>query len=37
MEYFFSKKMSNSLFQKPFIEHCNKIPKLKVICINREI
>jgi len=28
--------MSNSLFQKPFIEHCNKIPKLKVICINRE-
>jgi mRNA degradation ribonuclease J1/J2 len=36
MEYFFSKKISNSLFQKPFIENCIKIPKLKVICINRE-
>ena len=33
---FFSGKISNSLFQKPFIEHCIKIPKLKVICINRE-
>jgi hypothetical protein len=36
MEFFFSKKMSNSLFQKSFIEHCNKIPKSKVIYINRE-